>query len=155
TPTQVAQCKPTITITITSRPSPPHPGRPLIYLIRIKVTEDCGIRGLRLFATIPLFTIYNDNSSAQNVAALENAGWQCPFTTAGSICELVVGDLAANADKEVEFPVTVDSAVTMGTSLNLKVTAIDADGNSQSGTSGVDYSVVVEPFEIMLPLVNK
>ncbi|MEZ4617157.1 MAG: hypothetical protein R2867_16840 [Caldilineaceae bacterium] len=139
-------CTPSVTITITHKPNPAHPGQRLTYYINFQV-NNCGVKGLTFHLTIPLHTEYTGDTSRM-------AGWQCTAATGGSSCDLAFGDLAPNGSSVLEFPVTVDSNTPLGTTLFLNVTATDADGNSHSGISGVDYNVTVEPVIIYIPVVN-
>ena len=121
----------------------------MVFVIRITVTQDCGIRGLRLFTHVPLYTIFGSNNPFQR-----NAEWQCEATAASSACETTIGDLAAGAVMELEFPVQVNSDVPLGTKIQMEVTGTDADGNTHNAINDLNYDEAVQPYEILLPLVN-
>lgn len=153
TPTTVTQCKPNLTFTITSKPSPPHPGRPLTFFIVFQSTNNCPIHGLKFKTHVPLFTIFF-NGVSQSALQAEDAGWQCETPTDGGACTFAVGDLTPFQSGTVEFPVTVVDSVPLGTQITLEVEVSDNDGNTLNGGLAVEHDVVIEAFEYLFPLIN-
>ncbi len=153
TPTTVTQCTPNLTFTITSRPSPPHPGRPLTFFIVFQSTNNCPLHGVKFKTHVPLFTIFF-NGVSQSALQAEDASWQCERPTDGGTCTFAVGDLTPFQSGTVEYPVTVVDSVPLGTQITLEVEVSDSDGNTLNGGVAVDHDVVIEPFGLLFPIIN-
>jgi uncharacterized repeat protein (TIGR01451 family) len=84
--------------------------------------------GVILTETVPLFTTFNPAAST--------AGWSClPDNTAGSICTLTVGTVAAGDDGSVNFVLDVDNPLAPNVT-QLENTAIIGD----DGSNGPDQN---------------
>jgi uncharacterized repeat protein (TIGR01451 family) len=89
--------------------------------------------GVEITEAVPANTTFNPGAST--------AGWVClPDNSAGSICTLAVGSLAAGAGGSVDFAVDVDGPVAAGVTQIDNTAEIDDDGASGPDVNPADNS---------------
>ncbi|HWT15317.1 MAG TPA: DUF11 domain-containing protein [Patescibacteria group bacterium] len=115
------------------------PGGTVSYTLNYGNVGNQDATGVVLTETVPANSTFNLGAST--------AGWTCiPNNTAGSVCSLNIGTLAAGASGSATFAVTVDTPVAVGV-VQISNTASIADdgGNGVDPTPGDNTDSDVTP----------
>jgi uncharacterized repeat protein (TIGR01451 family) len=93
---------PILSITKTARFTEAKPGNVLRYTIKVFNTGNQDAQPTVITDTVPGNTVFDPASST--------AGWSCtPNNSAGSVCKLTIGNLAAGANATVDFAATLST----------------------------------------------
>ncbi len=100
------------------------PGETVVYTLTYGNVGNQDATGVVLTETVPDNTTFDDTA--------DTAGWTCvPDGTAGSVCTLDIGPVAAAAEAvSVEFPVKVDEPLPAGITETINSASIADDGNN-------------------------
>ena len=99
------------------------PGGTIAWTLDYANVGNQGATGVELTDTVPTNTTFNAGAST--------AGWSCvPNTSAGSVCTLAIGTLAAGGNGSATFAVTVDSQLPAGVEEIVNSAAVGDDGSN-------------------------
>jgi len=118
-----ASAAPDLQITKDDGGMTPSAGEVLVYTLSYGNVGTQGATGVTIEETVPANTTFN--------AASSSPGWSCPNgSPAGTSCNFIVGGLDAGASGSVNFAVTIDDGLPIGTIVIDNITIIGDDGSN-------------------------
>ena len=140
----LADTAPDLTITKDDGGVSSTPGGTIAWTLQYANVGNQDATGVELSDIVPVNTTFNAGAST--------AGWSClPDASAGSVCTLAIGALAAGSNGSATFAVTVDNTLPAGVDEIVNNVVIDDDGNNGpdptpgNNTNGDATPVVVAP----------
>jgi uncharacterized repeat protein (TIGR01451 family)/fimbrial isopeptide formation D2 family protein len=122
-----------------------QPGLVFPYTLSYTNQGNQDATGVFITDTVPVGTTYD------SVASLPDA-WSCPDAApAGTVCTLVVGDLAAGGTGSVRFGVRVDQPVAPGLAAVVNTAVIDDDRSNGADPTPENNTDTVETLVILFP----
>ena len=98
-------------------------GGTIAWTLNYTNVGDQGATGVVLMDTVPANTTFNAGAST--------AGWSCvPDASAGSVCTVAIGALAAGGNGSVTFAVTVNNPLPAGVEEIVNSASVSDDGNN-------------------------
>ncbi|NOZ71341.1 MAG: DUF11 domain-containing protein [Chloroflexi bacterium] len=99
-----------------------QPGDTVVYTLNYRNKGNQDATGVTITDTVPANTTFNAGSST--------GGWSCaPNNNAGSVCTIIIGNLAAGVSGSVTFAVTIDSPLS-GVSEIVNTAWVQDDGSN-------------------------